>query len=339
VGDVFVTGGSGFVGGAMIRRLVAERRFVKALARSEAAAETVRSLGAQPVPGDLDDPQALLEGMRGVRTVFHVAGVNAMCVRDPRPMLHANVEGSAAVIRAAAAAKVTRVVHTSSAATIGEPAGTVGREDTPHRGSFLSNYERSKLLSERRVLSLGEELGVEVVCVNPSSVQGPGRVGGSSRLLLDLVNGRLPVVVDTFVSIVDIDDCTEAHLLAEFHGAPGERYLINGASIRIGEAVDLLRRVCGEPRRVRFVPRSLASGVGTMAGGVAGMFKRDPSICPEMVRTLLHGHRYDGSLAQRALDLRYTPLEITVRRTLAWYAERGLAPGPRPPSPDPVTGA
>jgi len=223
VGDVFVTGGSGFVGGALVERLVAEGRFVKALARSEAAAEIVRAMGAQPVRGDLDDPTALLEGMRGVRTVFHAAGINAMCQRDPGPMLHANVEGSAAVVRAASAAKVSRVVHTSSAATIGEATGVIGREDTPHRGSFLSQYERSKLLAERKVLALGSELGVPVVCVNPSSVQGPGRVGGSSRLLLDLVNGRLPVLVDTYVPIVDVDDCTEAHLLAELHGAPGER--------------------------------------------------------------------------------------------------------------------
>ena len=132
-----------------MQRLVAEGRFVKALARSEAAADTVRDLGAQPVRGDLDDPAALLEGMRGVRTVFHAAGINAMCQRDPGPMLHTNIEGSAAVVRAASAAKVSRIVHTSSAATIGEASGVIGREDTPHRGSFLSQYERSTLLAER----------------------------------------------------------------------------------------------------------------------------------------------------------------------------------------------
>jgi hypothetical protein len=83
----------------------------------------------------------------------------------------------------------------------------------------------------------------------------------------------------------------------------------------------------------------VVSVLGTVTGGVAGLVGRGSTVCPEMLRTLLHGHRYDGSLARRALDLRYTPLEMTVRRTLAWYAERGLAPAPRPPSPDPVTGA
>jgi dihydroflavonol-4-reductase len=65
---------------------------------------------------------------------------------------------------------------------------------------------------------------------------------------------------------------------------------------------------------------------------VSDLTRRDLPICREAVRTLLHGHRYDGSRAERELGLRYTPLEVTVRRTLAWYAEQGLAPAPLEPS-------
>ena len=119
--------------------------------------------------------------------------MNAMCLRDPEPMFRTNVGGLGSVVRAAARAGVARVVYTSSAATIGERRGVVGDEDTPHRGSFLSAYERSKYVAEQRVFALGAELGVEVVSVNPSSVQGPGRTEGSARLLIGLVNGRLPV--------------------------------------------------------------------------------------------------------------------------------------------------
>ena len=119
-----MTGGSGFVGGAILRRLVADGREVHALARSAEAAATVEAAGALAVRGDLFDERTLAEGMRGCNSVFHVAGVNAMCRRDaPEAMLRANVEGAVAVVRAAAAAGVGRVVHTSSAATIGEPKG------------------------------------------------------------------------------------------------------------------------------------------------------------------------------------------------------------------------
>ena len=330
-GPALVTGGSGFVGGALLDRLVADGRDVRALARTKDAMAAVADRGARAVRGDVLDLESLVEAMRGCETVFHAAGVNQMCVHDVGPMYRANIEGSGNVVRATRVTGVRRVVYTSSAAAIGEPHGTIGREDSPHRGSYLSHYERSKHLAEQRVLAWSRELEVDVVCVNPSSVQGPGRLGGSARLLLDLANGRLPVVVDTTLSIVDVADCTEGHLRAETEGRDGERYLLNGASVNVRQALELLARVVTLPRRVRFAPRWIASIAGGGAEFFASVAHRDLPLCREAVRTLLHGHRYDGSRAERELGLHYTPLETTVRRTLAWYAERGLAPAPLDP--------
>src|SRR5207245_335459 len=154
----FATGASGFVGSAVVRHLVGSGREVRALARSDAAAGVVAAAGARPVRGHLFDLEALLTGMRGCSTVFHVAGLSSACPRDPAPMIRTNVDGAGNVVRSAAAAGVGRVVHTSSAATIGEASGAIGREDSPHRGSFLSPYERSKFLGERKVLGLGRDL-------------------------------------------------------------------------------------------------------------------------------------------------------------------------------------
>ncbi len=320
---VLVTGGSGFVGGAIVAGLLAEGREVRALARSDRAASALEAAGADTVRGDLDDAASLEDAMLGCDLVFHAGGVNAMCLRDPGPMMRTNVEGSANVVRAAARAGVARVVHTSSAAAIGEAAGTVGREDSHHRGWFLSNYEESKYLAEREVFALGRELGVEVVSVNPSSVQGPGRTGGSARLLLDLMNGRLPIV-DTFLSIVDVDDCTRGHLLAAGRGRAGERYQLSGVSLHTRHAVGLLRAETGRPHRVRRVPRAAATVAGVLGGAGGRVTRRDPPICRELVRTLLHGHRYDGSRAVRELGLAYTPIRDTIARTVAWYEAQGL---------------
>lgn len=330
-GPILVTGGSGFVGGALLERLVAQGRDVRALARSSDATARVASLGATPARGDVLHLESLVEAMRGCEVVFHAAGVNAMCVRDPRPMYRVNVEGSGNVVRAAVATGVRRMVYTSSASAIGEVRGTVGREDSPHRGSYLSHYERSKHLAERRVTSWSRQLELDVVCVNPSSVQGPGRLSGSARLLLDLVNGRLPVVVETVLSIVDVEDCTAGHLLAEADGVAGERYLLNGFTVGVREAVAVLRGLTGRPEHVRFLPRWLVPAAGEVAQAAGVLVRRDLPLCREAVRTLLHGHRYDGSRAERELGLAYTPMETTVRRTLAWYAERGLAPTPFEP--------
>lgn len=325
---VFVTGGSGFVGGALVARLVARGSIVRGLARTTAAAGAIYAAGGVPVPGDLEDVGSLVEGMRGCRTVFHAAGLNAMCLRDPAPLFRSNVDGAANVVRAANSAGVERVVHTSSAAAIGEARGTIGREDSPHRGWFLSRYEESKFLAEREVLALGRELGLEVVCLSPSSVQGPGRTGGSARLLLDLLRGRLPIV-DTFVSIVDVDDCAEGHLLAAAAGTPGERYLLSGVTLQTRHAVGLLRAETGRPHRVRRLPRAAAAVAGALGEAGGALAHRDPPMCRELARTLLHGHRYDGSRAGRELGLEYTSIDETIRRTVAWYEHEGhLRPRP-----------
>jgi len=326
-----VTGGSGFVGGAVVRRLVEEGRDVVALARSDEAAAAVGRLGARPVRGDVLDPASLEAGMRGCDTVFHAAGVSQTCARDPRPMFRANVEGTRNVIEAAARAGVARVVHTSSAATIGEESGTTGREDTPHRGWFLTAYEASKFEGERLAFARGRELGIEIVCVNPASVQGPGRVEGTGRLLLAHLRGRLPVLVDVSLSLVDVDDCARGHLLAEARGAPGERYLLVGATLTVREAVALLARVTGASRRVAYVPPRAVVVLGGPVELAFGALGRHPPFCRELARALAHGRAYDGSRATRELGLDYTPLLETLRHTVEWFEAAGLltTSGPR----------
>jgi dihydroflavonol-4-reductase len=324
VSRVFVTGGSGVVGGALVERLRERGDEVIGLARSDVAEAALESRGARVVRGDLFNAEALARGMDGCETVFHVAGVNSMCVEDPDSMLRTNVEGPVAVVRAAARAGIRRVVQTSSANTIGEPEGIVGREDTPHRGWYLSVYERSKTEGEHAVLEAGRNEGVEVVCVNPSSVQGPGRVRGTGRIMLAFLDGRLKLFIDTNLSLVDIGDCAEGHLLAAERGAPGERYILNGATLTTTEALQLAADVAGVHRRPRLMPRGLATAAGTALERAFRLARRHPPICREMVRTLIHGHRYDGSRAERELGIRYTEPRETVRRTVEWARRTGL---------------
>lgn len=323
--DVFLTGPTGFIGGALLRRLLADGRSVRALVRSGQGAAAVSALGAVPVLGDVRDPGSLRAGMEGCRVVFHASGVNAFCLRDPSEMMRVNVGGSVNVVEAAAATGVARVVYTSSAAAVGEAAGTVGTEDSPHRGSYHTWYERSKHEAEVAVLHRAGQLGVPVVAVSPSSVQGPGRRGGTARILIGYLNGRLRFAVDTTLSIVFIDDCVAGHLLAETKGVPGERYLLNGSVATVGEAVALLGEISGSRHRVRYLPGWVALAGGAVVGGVARLLRRDTApFCSEMARALVHGHTYDGSRATRELGLQYTDLRTALARTVAWLRAEGL---------------
>jgi len=282
-----------------------------------AAADIVRELGAEPVEGDILDVPKLVDVIDGAEVVYHVAGMNAMCVTSIESMWRVNVEGTRNVIRAAAAASARRVVYTSSAVTLGEARGTIGSEDTVHRGWFLSSYERTKYEAEQ--VALGEHVGVEVVAVNPSSVQGPGRVTGTGKLLLAVASGRLPVLIDTTVSIVDITDAARGHLLAEANGVPGERYVLSGFSISTRDAVDMLAGISRQRARTIRVPSRLLSAGGWL---VQTLVPGRP-FCVEMAKVLSFGHRYDGSKATHVLGLTYASPHETLERTIAWFRGAG----------------
>lgn len=332
-GAIAITGATGFVGEAITSRLVEAGRTVRALTRTDAGAERLTTMGVLPVRGDILDPGALRAAMEGCEVVYHVAGLNAFCLPDPRKLFLMNVTGTLNVVRAAGDAGVRRIVVTSSAATIGEARGTVGREDSAHRGSFLSHYERSKWQAEREAFAAAAAIGVELVSVNPASVQGPGRTRGTAKLLLGYLNGTLKTVIDSRMSVVDIADCAQAHLLAEKHGVAGERYLVSGATLTVREAIAVMGKVAGIEGTPRVMPAPMAMATATAIGAIGRLRRRRAPFCREMMRTLLHGHAYDGSRAARELGLRYTPIEQTLARTLAWYQDNGHITRPLPGRP------
>lgn len=325
---VFLTGATGFVGGALLERLLSDGSEVRALVRGQAAARRLARQGATPVVGDLLGELDLAAAMSGCALVYHVAGLNLLCAPDPKLLFRVNVDGTVKVIEAAARAAVPRVVYTSSSATLGEVRGSIGNEDSPHRGWFLSVYERSKYEAEVAAQAAAERLGVEVVCVNPSSVQGPGRVSGTARWLIRYANGKLRWMIQTRVSLVDIADCTEAHVRAAEWGLPGRRYLISGPSRPIAELIQMVGSVTGRTYPVHFLPSAPAVALGSMVGSAFRLVGKRPPVCRETMRTLAHGHAYDGSRAARELGFAYTPIEDSLARAMRWYSDHGYLDPP-----------
>jgi dihydroflavonol-4-reductase len=320
----FITGATGFIGGALLDRLLADRRSVRVLVRTDSAAEKLAARGVEPVIGDLANESALSTGVRSVDTVFHVAGVNEMCTLNPDAMMAGNVDGTLAVFRAAAAAGVSCMVYTSSAVTVGHAGkGRLADETMMHDRVFVSHYERSKYEAEVALFEAARSSSVRVVAVNPVSVQGPGRTGGSARLLLGILKQDRPILPATTVSLVDIADCVQGHLLAEAHGVHRARYLLSGAVVDTKQAAALLGEVVNTNKRPIVIPVGVVRAVGLPVAWLLNRLGKT-SVCPEMVRTLVKGHAYDGSKATRDLGLAYTPIEDTMRTTVAWYRSEGL---------------
>ncbi len=318
---VAITGGSGVVGRAVVGHLVAGGFEVAATSRSEDSDAVLSGLGASPVRADIFDHGSLISAFAGAERVFHVAGLNAMCVDDPVPMWEANIDGTLTVAEAAVEAGVNRLIYTSSAAVLGESRGEIGDEDSEHRGRFLSRYEESKFLAERALYELDPD--IEFVVVNPSSVQGPGRATGTGELILDVLNGKLKVLADTSLSLVDIDDCARGHLLAADRGADRRRYVLNSFTVTAREAVAMISDVLGSPLDVRFAPPWLVRPAGPVADFLRWIKVPIP-FCGEMIATLAHGHRYDGARATEELGLEYTGAEPFIERLVDWFRSEGL---------------
>lgn len=317
---VAITGASGVVGGALLTHLLERGDDVRVLSRTRGFSEEVVALGATPVAGSLFDG-GVVRLCEGAEVLFHVAGVNELCVEDPSEMERVNVEGTRHALAAAEQAGVRRMVLTSSAVTLGERRGQVANELVAHRGSFHSHYERTKFLQEEAAFSWAGS--VEVVCVNPSSVQGPGRATGTGALLLRAIEGTLPVLPNVPISIVDIDDCARGHLLAAEHGAPGERYVLNGFTVSTKRALDLLGRVVGETPSTRVVPSAMIRVAAKALRRVERVRRLPAPFCAEALDTISFGHRYDGRRATIELGLEYTDPADTLGRFVEWARAEG----------------
>lgn len=318
---VLVTGGTGVVGTPVVRYLVEAGREVRGLARSRASAELLAGMGAVPVRGDISSPDALASAVAGCEVVYHIAGRVSFCPRMPDRLYEVNVEGTRNVVRAARRAGVRRLVHTSSVVALGEEPGTVGSETTRHRGYYLSHYGRSKHEGEMAALAGAGDM--EVVVVNPSSVQGPGRTTGTGGLLLMAVNGQFRYLVDTPISIVDTDDCARGHIAAEERGVPGERYVLSGFTIALREAVGLMGDLTGRSYPTRFIPRRLLAPLGPVAD-LAGRYVSSVPICKETLTLMRFGASYDGSRATRELGLEYRSARETFFRAIESFRAQGL---------------
>lgn len=297
------------MGNATLDGLLSAGWHVKALARSEESAGSLPD-EVEVIRGHLEDASALDRLVGGADTVFHIGGVNTMCVADRQAMWTINVDAPSAVFEAAGHAGVRRMVHISSAATVG------------HRTSF---YAETKWAADQRLRELAPSHDIELALVAPSSVQGPGRVTGTGKLILDVVAGRVKVMIDTAISIVDIDDCATAIRLAADADEIDDLLIVSGFTVSTREALELLESITGQSMGLRFVPalavRALAA-LGPLLGPIGRI--AGVELCPEMIRTMSVDHIHDGTEAARKLGMTYRSPSDTFLRLINWAETEGL---------------
>lgn len=244
-----VTGATGFVGSAVLRKLIARGDAVRVLVRPSSDRRNLEGLEVEIAEGDLGDPESLKSALRGCSGLFHVAADYRLWAPDPGPMFKANVDGTRTIMLAAAECGVERIVYTSSVAVLGPvPGDGAADEDTPARfNDMIGPYKQSKFLAEAEVRGLVESEGLPAVIVNPSTPIGPRDIKPTptGRMIVEAASGRMPAYVDTGLNVVHVDDVAAGHLLAFDAGRVGERYILGGENLSLKEILGLIAGITG----------------------------------------------------------------------------------------------
>jgi dihydroflavonol-4-reductase len=250
---VVVTGGAGFIGRTLVRKLASGGVDVVALVRDPSSASYLQLPRVTLVQSDLSDRAALASVMHGADGVIHAAGsyrIGITAAERPQ-MLDANLGTTERVLDAAIAAQTRRIVYVSTVGVFGNTDGeivdeTYRRDPTSKRGRFLSYYDESKYLAH---LAAEERIarGAPIVIVQPAQVYGPHDHSGASGQLARAFRGTLPFVVlaSSGVGWVHVDDLVEGIVAALIRGRVGQAYVLSGETLRMREAIAIAGRAGG----------------------------------------------------------------------------------------------
>ncbi len=273
----FVTGGSGFIGGALLRRLADERWRVLALTRSERAAGRVRRLGAEPVQGDLDDPASIRAGAEGCDVAFHAAA--AVLEWGPREeFVRGNVTGTENALRGCREARVRRFVHigTEAALMVGQPLVNVD-ETAPLRPDSKAHYSATKALAEQAVRRANYG-GFDTVVIRPRLVWGPGDSTVLPGLVEAVERGRFSWIGGGhhLTDTTHVDNVVEGLLLGAERGRPGEAYFVtDGEPIEFRKFVTALLATRGITPGDRNTPPLVARTAAATIEALWGVLRRE----------------------------------------------------------------
>lgn len=325
----FLTGATGFIGGRLAKRLLANGHTLLALVRTPAKAQALAASGVTLVQGDVTDKESMRAGMQGVDGVFHVAGWYKIGVNDPQAAEAVNIDGTRNLLELMQELGIAKGVYTSTLAVNSDTHGQLVNEEYDFGGQHLSLYDRTKAAAH----DIAEQLiaaGLPLVIVMPGLVYGPEDTSSVGPLLRQYLQRKLPVIPQrTAYSWGHVDDIVEGHVLAMAKGVPGQTYIICGPSHTLVEALDLAQSLTGIPAPLHAPPALFKAAAAVMS--VVEKLIPVPELYTAEGLRVIGGVTYlgDNSKARRELDYRPRSLRSGLAATLRYeIAGLGMTPPP-----------
>ena len=320
-----VTGATGFVGSAVARTLEAKGVAIRVLARPESPRRNLEGLNAEIALGDMRSPADMTRALQGVRWLFHVAADYRLWARDPEEIVRNNRQGTLAVMQAALAAGVERVVYTSSVATLSLKHVPADEAAPLSEAEAIGAYKRSKVVAERLVEAMVEGQRLPAVIVSPSTPIGPRdvRPTPTGRIIVEAASGRMPAFVDTGLNLVHVDDVAEGHWLALQKGRIGERYILGGQDVTLREMLAEIARLTGRKAPTVNLPRAPLYPLAWVAEAVAQLTGKEPFLTADALKMSRHRMFFSSAKAARELGYQARPYALALADALAWFRQAG----------------
>lgn len=324
---VLVTGATGFLGGWLVRRLVADGHNVRIIRRANSDLEDLAGLKIESVEGDITNAKSLVEASRGMDTVFHLAGLIAYTRAQRAAMEKVNVGGTQNVIDACVKNKVRKLIHLSSVSAIG--ASFDGREPLTEESPFNLHhldlgYFETKYKAEVLVRDAANSGLVDAVMINPSTIYGPGDAKKGSRgVQLKVARGKFPFYPSGGANVVAVDDVVGCIIAAWNKGRTGERYIVAGENVLIKDLFAMIADEAGAKPPSIYLPNAVIHSVGKVGDFLESIGQKGP-INSENAWTSTLFHWFDASKAKRELGLKPVPAREAIANSVAWIKERGL---------------
>jgi dihydroflavonol-4-reductase len=322
-----VTGAAGFVGAAVARVLAASGRQVRGTVRASSPRANLADFPGELVEADLRDPAQATRALAGAGELFHVAADYRVWAPDPEEIVRNNRQMTAAVMQAALAHKVARIVYTSSVATILPLAGGAADETRPARPEQAAGaYKRSKVVAERLVERMVAEQGLPAVIVNPSTPIGPRDVHPTptGRIIVEAAKGGMPAYVDSGLNLVHVDDVARGHLLALERGRAGERYILGGEDVPLSAMLAEIARQLGRKPPAVKLPVAPLFPLAWASEAWARVSGREPFLTADTLRMARHHMYFSSAKAERELGYTARPWPEVIGEALAWFRTHGM---------------
>jgi nucleoside-diphosphate-sugar epimerase len=328
---VLVTGASGFLGGALVSRLLADGSRVRILVRSPDKASVLADRGVEVVVGDITDSDAVDAALDGVGVVFHLAGRLQVPGNDPDIYRSTHVDGTQLMIEhAQTQPRLTRFVHCSTTGVLGVTGDRPAAEDAPLAPTNL--YEASKALAELRVRA-AHRRGLPAVIVRPGLVYGPGDL--HLVAFFDAVAKRRfrPIGRATvWMHPIYIDDMTEALLrCASSPDAIGDCFHIAGREpVSLAQLATEIAAATNSTPPTKHLPMGIARLVAAFGDALPDRLQRSAPLTRSRLHFLTHSRVYSVAKAERVLGfVARTELQDGIAKTVSWYREHGYLPTAR----------